>query len=161
MKKRILMLLLAFNLSATVANGAVFEDQENVPVDDNQPALPAAVDPATHALFLESVSFAETAPDLAGISVGVRVGREWTIVDRSAEKKSPAPVSPTTLEVLNRLAGRNVSGTVTITYVRVTGYSEKGQPLYETVVFNAGGASTANDIEAQKAMNDAMGKNHK
>lgn len=157
MKRLLLVLIMAGTAFGGKTNPG--DPAEDAPIEVYEPTYQT---PEQHALFLEAVETAKTAPGLAGTSVGVRVNLEWALIDRRAEKKNPPPATPGTLETLAKLAGRSTSatGSVTIVYTRVTGYDDSGKPLYETMTFSAG-AAVGDAAVAQASMNEAMSKSHK
>jgi hypothetical protein len=166
--------MIKFILAFAILSQPVFADDESFEPDALCFAYPSGCGgyPGTpgkpvqtaeqHALFLEGLKLAKESPDLAGMEVAVRVNIEWAVVDRKAEKKSPPPPTPGTLETVAGLVKRATSARASATFVykRVTGYDSKGNPLYETFTIQIEGA-VGGAAEAQAAMDAAMEKNHK
>ena len=155
-----LLLASALFASQGIADPAM---DEPIPGVDNAPEEFEVDMTAFNAL----VDHFKTDPDYAGSKIGVRVGDQFAVVDRSLEKASASTKKPTVTpagtSVLDRLVGAASNSTAARASFHISykkkGIDENGKPYEETLEIDAGAASGA-AAAAQASMDEAMSKNH-
>ena len=158
MKKFLFCLMMSLSSLACAYDGGY---QEVPPIDDWTPPEPTLKE-IMHRDFVETVDLVKSHDDFAGTLVGLRIGDEWTVVDRRLEKVSGKKPDGTALDKLIGVAGKasSAKGSLTITYTRVTGYDSEGRPFTESFTIQAGAAFGA-AAAAQASMDEATQKQHK